>query len=261
MYKNKINTILLLIFLVNSLNADKLYEIQQKGYINIGVKQDFEPFGFIDSYGKLGGFDHDLAKYISNDLGVEAKLSIVTSKNRIDKLLDDEIDIIMASMTHSKKRDKLIDYSISYYFDGLAILTSKYVKVNHHFGFNGKKVGVIQGSSAGTTFRQKVYKARIVEFDNYNTALEALYLGKIDAVTTDATWCHIQANKSEGKLRVLPRLLSSEPYGFGIQQNQSNFVDAINFSLQNSVKDGTYRKLYQKWFKQEPTKLPEVWGN
>ena len=47
----------------------------------------------------------------------------------------------------------------------------------------------------------------------------------------------------------------------GIPENESNFRDAVNFAIQKSVSDGTYSKLYKKWFGEKPKKLPEVWPN
>ena len=258
MYK-KIITFILFILLSNTLYADKLAEVKKKGFMLAGVKADFEPFGFRDKYGNLIGFDIDLSKYIAKKLGIKVKYKVVTSKTRINLLEKDYIDIVIATMTHNVKRDKRIDYTISYFFDGLAILTTKYVKVNHHFGFNGKKVGMIAGSTSGVTFKRKVYKARMVEFESYDAALNALAIGKIDAITTDMVWCKQVAGKSEGKLRVLDKKLSDEPYGMGIASNESNFRDAVNFAIQDAVRDGSYTKYYNKWFHENPPKLPETW--
>ncbi len=47
----------------------------------------------------------------------------------------------------------------------------------------------------------------------------------------------------------------------GVPENESNFKDAINFAIQKAVSDGTYAKLYEKWFGKYPDRLPEVWPN
>ncbi len=249
----------ILTFFVNTVLGNKLNDIKSSGILKAGVKYDFEPFGFLDESGDVIGFDIDLLKYIANDLGVKLKLQQVTSQNRIEMLENGIVDIVAASMTHKQERDKRIDFSISYFFDGQAILTTKYVKVNHHFGFNGKRVGVIKGATRGETFRQKVPKAKIIYFDNYTKALEELNKGNIDAITTDMVWCATQAKKSHGKLRVLKKVLTTEPYGIGVAQNESDFLDAINITIQKAVLDGTYEILYLKWFGKNPEKLPEVW--
>lgn len=99
----------------------------------------------------------------------------------------------------------------------------------------------------------------MVYFQEYPQAVIALKRGKIDAITTDLVWCSTQAKDSKGKLKVTGGTISFEPYGMGLPENESNFRDAINFAIQNSVKDGTYKKLYKKWFGKNPDVLPEVW--
>jgi polar amino acid transport system substrate-binding protein len=41
---------------------------------------------------------------------------------------------------------------------------------------------------------------------------------------------------------------SSEPYGIGVPQNDSDWRDAINFAIQDMWADGTYKKIYDKWY-------------
>jgi len=239
--------------------ADKLAEIKSSGVLNAGVKFDFKPFGFVNESGKVVGFDIDLLKYIAKDLGVKVKFQQVTSKTRIPLVSGGQIDIAAASMTHKVQRDDTIDFTISYFFDGQSVLTRKNMKATTVKGFSGKKVGAIQGATSGDNFKKAVPGAKIVKFQEYPQAIMALKKGKIDAITTDLVWCSTQAADSKGKLKVVGKTISFEPYGMGIAENESNLRDAINFAIQNAVKDGTYTKLYQKWFGETPKVLPELW--
>lgn len=257
--KNIILKIALILVFISGLYADKLDDIKRTGIINAGVKYDFKPFGFIDKKGDVVGFDIDLLKYIADDLGVDIKFHQVTSKTRIPMVESGQIDIAAASMTHKITRDETIDFSISYFFDGQSILTRKDVRKRSAKEFSGLKVGAIQGATSGENFKKIVPDAQIVYFQEYPQAVTALRKKIIDAVTTDLVWCVTQAKESKGKLKVVGGTLSVEPYGMGIAENESNFRDAVNFSIQNSVKDGTYEKLYKKWFGENPKVLPEVW--
>ena len=252
--------IFLLLF-SSTVYSDMLKDIKKSGVLKAGVKHDFEPFGFVDQYGEVVGFDIDLLNYIANDLGVKLQTTRVTSKNRIEKLEDGFVDMVAASMTHKRDRDIPIDFSISYFFDGQSTLTRSNIMNKKARGFSGKKVGAIEGSTSGKNFKRLVPKARIVYFDSYDQSLESLKNGEIDAMTTDLVWCALQAKKSNGKLKVVGKILTFEPYGIGVRENESNFRDAVNNAIQKSVKDGTYLKLYKKWFDKEPKRLPEIWPN
>jgi polar amino acid transport system substrate-binding protein len=241
--------------------ADKLADVKEAGVLKAGVKYDFKPFGYVNEQNKVVGFDIDLLEYIAKDLGVEVKFQQVTSKTRIPLVSSGQVDIAAASMTHKVQRDETIDFTVSYFFDGQSMLVRKDERTRTAKGFAGKKVGAIQGATSGENFKKASPKANIVYFQEYPQAVMALKKGKIDAVTTDLVWCSTQAKDSGGTLKVTGGTISSEPYGMGIAENESNFRDAVNFAIQKSVTDGTYSKLYNKWFGEDPTQLPEVWPN
>jgi polar amino acid transport system substrate-binding protein len=257
---NKFKLIICSLVLVSSsLYADKLDEIKERGTMNAGVKYDFKPFGFINKSGSIVGFDIDLIKYIAKKMNVNVKFQQVTSKTRIPMLVSGEIDIVAASMTHKYSRDESIDFSISYFFDGQAMLVRSDEKQTSFRGFENRKVGAIQGATSGKNFKKIQPKAKVVYFQEYPQAVLALKKGKIDAITTDLVWCETQAKDSRKKLKVLNETISYEPYAVGLSENESNFRDTINFAIQEAVRDGYYEKLYLKWFGKKPTKIPEVW--
>lgn len=242
-----------------SIYADRLEDIKEKGVLKVGVKYDFKPFGFIDEKNEIAGFDIDLLKYIADDLDVDIEFVQVTSKTRIPMVEKGQIDLAGASMTHKIERDKKIDFSISYFFDGQSFLVRKGIKVKETKDLAKVKVGAIQGATSGANFKKLYPKSKVLYFQEYTQALVALKKGKIDAITTDLVWCSTQAKESNGELKVAGGVISVEPYGIGVKENESNLRDAVNFAIQNSVKDGTYLKIYKKWFAQKPKKLPELW--
>jgi polar amino acid transport system substrate-binding protein len=259
MFKKSFVALATLAVLTGSAYADKLADIKTSGVLKAGVKYDFKPFGFVNENNDVVGFDIDLLKYIAKDLGVKVKFQQVTSKTRIPLVAGGQIDIAAASMTHKVQRDDTIDFTISYFFDGQSMLVRSDCKATKAKEFAGKKVGAIQGATSGENFKKAVPDAKIVSFQEYPQAVMALKKGKIDAVTTDLVWCTTQANDSKGTLKVTGGTLSTEPYGMGIAENESNLRDAINFAIQDAVKDGTYTTLYKKWFGKNPTVLPELW--
>lgn len=239
--------------------ADKLEDIKTAGIINIGVKYDFKPFGYINDQGRLVGFDIDLSKFIAEKLNVSIKFFQVTSKNRMARLLRDEIDIIVATMTHKQSRDKEIDFSVAYFFDGQAMLVRENEIGKSYKDFKDRKIGAVKGATSGVNFKKLVPSARVIYFSEYPQALRALNRSNIDAITTDYVWCVTQANDSNGTLKVIEEKLSYEPYAIGLAENESNLRDAINNAIQELVREGIYSELHEKWFGFKPKKLPTVW--
>ena len=114
--------------------ADQLSDVKRAGVLKAGVKYDFKPFGFVNAKGKVVGFDIDLLKYVSKELGVKVKFQQVTSKTRIPMVAAGTIDIAAASMTHKQMRDDTIDFTISYFFDGQSMLVRKNEKKRSYKG-------------------------------------------------------------------------------------------------------------------------------
>lgn len=249
-----------LVFFTHSLyGADQLVQIKKKGSITFGVKNDFDPFGFVSRTGKVIGFDIDMAEYIAKNLGVKAKYKPVTSQNRIDKLLNGEVDVVIASMTHKVERDKKIDFTISYFYDGQAILARRGSKAQSYKDYEGKAVGAVHGASSGKVFEVIQPMAQVVYYDNYDDLIKALKSAQVDAVTSDYAFLQTKAKKSIGKLKVIGKPFTIEPYGIGVRENQSNLRDELNFIIQKSVKTGEYNKIYKKWFNKTPRKRPTLW--
>ncbi len=243
----------------SSIFADKLQDIKSQGFLIAGVKYDFKPFGFINEDGRIDGFDIDLIKYISSKLDVDVRFKQVTSTNRIKLLKNNKVDLVIASMTHKLSREKDIDFSISYFFDGQAMLVLNKDTRKHYSNYEGARIGAIKGATSGGNFKKLLPAAKMVYYNEYPQALRALNAGYLDAITTDLAWCSLQAIESRGKFKVLDDILSYEPYGIGVIENESNYLDEINKILQDSVLDGTYANIYEKWFGKLPAKLPEVW--
>src|SRR5438477_11050177 len=122
-------------------------QIKSRGKLIAGVKADTPPFGFIDQKNQLVGFDVDLMREIAKTLGVELELVKVTSPTRIPMLVSGNVDLVAASMTHTREREKVIDFSITYYTGGQSLLVAKTSTINGVKDLAGKQVGVQQGTT------------------------------------------------------------------------------------------------------------------
>jgi hypothetical protein len=60
-----------------------LDEIQQRGFIEIGVYADFAPWSFVKD-GKTVGVDIEIGKLIAAELGVEARFNVLASDENVD---------------------------------------------------------------------------------------------------------------------------------------------------------------------------------
>jgi ABC-type amino acid transport substrate-binding protein len=243
----------------------KVDEIMAKGKFVAGVKFDFKPFGFIDENNQLDGFDIDIMReFAKRWLGDADAVDFVqvTSANRIDKLVANEVDIVAASMTHKRERDEAIDFSQTYFLDGQSLLVRRDSGIRGLEDLGGKTVAAIQGSTSIDNIQQAADELGIaisvLPFQEYPQALEALKAGQVDALTTDSVALS-QFAKDNRDLEVVGGRFTSEPYGLGVPNYDDRFSDLVNFTLQEMKLDGAYDRLYKKWFGNDRPYAVEVW--
>src|SRR5262245_38530649 len=81
----------------------RLETIRKRGEIIAGIRRDIPPHNFIDGSGNWVGFDIDIAEKIANELGVKLRKVPVDELTRISFLQTGNIDIAVASMSHTWK--------------------------------------------------------------------------------------------------------------------------------------------------------------
>lgn len=98
--------ILLAVLLGSALpaQANRLDLIRHRGAVIVGIKADYPPFGMVDSAGRLVGIEADLAADLARRLGVELRLTAVTSGNRLQKLEEGSVDLIIATLGDTAQR-------------------------------------------------------------------------------------------------------------------------------------------------------------
>jgi polar amino acid transport system substrate-binding protein len=249
--------------------ASTYEQAMNKGAVRIGVRNDNPPMSFIDETGAWVGFDVDLAHALANQLDLMAELVVVDGTTRISFLQDGEVDISMASMNHTRKRDEAIDFSITYFWDNQSFLIRKdsYDSIDELIG---KTVAANAGSSVIPSWQAYAAErcdpsTEIVEFDDKLAAMQALRDGAVEGYSEDnITLLSLAAG--DPNLELLPGGHNPVQFGVGIPNNDSVWRDQVNFALQELWKDGTYQEIYDRWFvgPQKITDLPlagemEIW--
>ena len=161
--------------------------IQKRDFLKIGVKDNTRPLGFRDSQGRLQGLEIDLAKQLALELlGSEAKVQLEPVKNqdRLNVLLADQVDLVIARLTITPGRSRLVDFSDYYYLDGTGLITLQ-PNLKHLADFQNQAIGVINPSDTIAVIRSQLPQARLVGVNSYEEGLDLLQQGKIQAFAAD----------------------------------------------------------------------------
>ncbi len=244
-------------------------DVAARGTVRIGVRNDNPPLSFVTEEGEWVGFDVDLAHAIAAQMDLEPELIVVDGTTRISFLQEGRVDMSIASMNHTRKRDNAIDFSITYFWDNQSFLvrTGEYTAVEE---LMGKKVAANAGSSAIPSWI--AYSAahggpepEIVEFSDKLAAMQALRDGAVEGYTEDNITMLALAAGDPG-LELLPGGHNPVQFGIGVPNNQSAWRDQVNYALQELWKSGVFQEIYAHWFEgpDAPIQLPlggqmEIW--
>ena len=226
---------------------DTLEMIKTKGVITVGIKTDEYPFGYIDKNGKNAGFDADLSRLIAKELVGDpngVKFVGVDTHDRIMKLYNNTVDMVVATMSVTPKRKEIVDFSTSYYTAGQAILIRKGAKIHAIQDLKNKKVIVVFGSTSESSIRSSIPNVEVLGYKNYTEAYQALKSGKADAIIADDTILLGYALK-DNTVKLLPKRYSKEPYAiaFRKESNSQSLQHAVNSIIEAQYHNGTLKKL------------------
>jgi glutamate transport system substrate-binding protein len=222
-------------------------ELQDRGEITIGVKFDVPPFGFKNPQtGDVEGFDVDLGKAIAEKLGVQPNFIEAISDNRIPFLVDGTVDLILSTMTITKERDLEIDFSEPYYIAGGRVLVPEGSDVQGIQDLGGQRVCTARGSTYQVSVKQQAPDADLRLVDTYSECFELIQDGAVDAVSTDnviLTGMIVQ----DPSLLMVGEEFTTEPYGAGIVQGDTEFKEFVDGVIAEYKEDGRWEEAYQKW--------------
>ena len=164
-----------------------LQDIKDSGTLVIGVFSDKKPFGYVDETGEYQGYDVYFARRLAQDLGVELKLVSVDAPNRVEYLTSAKVDIILANFTVIPARAEVVDFALPYMKVALGVVSPDSALITTAAQLAGKTLIVSKGTTAETYFAENHPEVRLLKFDTYTEAFNALLDGRGDALSTDNT--------------------------------------------------------------------------
>ena len=224
--------------------------IVASGRLRVGVDQNTYLFGFRDSFsGELEGFDVDIARQVAAALfGDPSKIQFVTltSTQRIPALQQNQVDIVVRTMTVTCERWKDVDFSTVYYQAGQRVLVHRDSGYTDLDSLAGKRVCSAAGSTSLRNLANAPSKPVPVAVRDWTDCLVMLQQGQVDAVSTDDTILVGMAAQDPNTVVRGPRF-TDEPYGIAVAKGREDLVRFVNAVLERIRLDGTWAGLYQHW--------------
>ncbi len=235
--------------------AEKKDELKlvKPGKLTVGSDVAYPPFEYTNqTTGEYEGFDIDLAKELAERLGLELEVINTAWDGIIPGLLAHKYDVIISAMTITEERAKQVSFSDPYFEAKQVILAKKGSGIKGVEDLAGKKVGVQLGTT-GDFAAQKLIengiKFELVKYEDTPSALMAIEKGDIDAAIIDNFVAYLAQKNNPDVFEVIEdKTFEPEYYGIAVNKDNPALLEAINKALKEMKEDGTYDKIYQKWF-------------
>ncbi|MCG6877974.1 MAG: amino acid ABC transporter substrate-binding protein [Deltaproteobacteria bacterium] len=263
MMRGKLAVILLMVLFASPLAAKELTgtlrQIKETGQIRIGYRVAEPPMSFKDKDGKPKGYSIDLGKSIVTEvekkIGAKVKVQYVpvTAENRFNALVGNKIDILCGATTKTLSRSERVDFTQLTFVTGASLMTLQNNKDHDSSGFNGKKIGVVKGTTTAAFLKNLLQetstKAEIVFFDSAEEGVNALRKKKINAYAADQIVLIGIASKAQNRMdfAIDPNVFSFEPFAFAVRQNDADFRLVADRAISGLCRSKKIFEIYDKW--------------
>ncbi len=229
-----------------------LETVLKRGKLVVGVRVDAKPFGFIGKDGYNYGFDVDLGSHLSKSILNKYENAVefvpVTAQNRIAYLNSGKVDCLIAAMSITENRSKLMDFSSPYYHAGQAVLVNKGNPATTLKELNKQRVIIVFGATSEANVRHAIPDSPIIGYKNYDEAVKALKAGKANALIGDDSVL-LGYTYSDKTIKLLPGRYSVEPYAIAFRKGKESekLREYTNFFLKEYARTGKLSNLQRKW--------------
>lgn len=243
---------ILLLVLVSVLSSVMLFgckknETSAADTLIIGTNPEFPPFEYIEQ-GNIVGFDVDLMNEVAKLIGKKVEFKNMAFDSLLIAMQTGKINCIISGMTATDERRQHVNFSDPYFISKQAVLVPSGSDIKKFEDLKGKKIGVVIGYT-GDMVVTDMYKdtSSITRYEATGQAIMALTAKKVDATVLDMEPAKEYAANNEG-ITVLDTALAEEEYSIALPKENTALLEEINNALKTLKENGTYDKIYAKYF-------------
>jgi polar amino acid transport system substrate-binding protein len=229
--------------------------------IRFMTETDYPPFNFTGPNGNPAGFNVDLARLICDELKVACTIQMRRFDTLLDAISSNRGDAIIASMAVTPELRKQLDFSDLYYRTPARFVSRRDAVMQEVRPelLEGKKVGVVAGSSHEAYLKTMFTDAELHSYPNDEAVRQALQKGEVDLAFGDAISYAFWINGTDsanccafsGGPFIESRYFS-EGVGIAVKKGNDILRQALNWALFRIWEKGHYTDLWLRYFSVNP---------
>ena len=217
------------------------------------------PFVMADADNRPSGFGIDIVTAIGDKQGFRPNFIPHESTGNTGMLedLSKGADMAVSAISITDERRALVDFTNSHFESSQALLVPEGSTITTVNDLKGKKIAVVEGSVGEDMVSQiQAGNGSIVHNTSGWAAVQQVMRKEVDAAFSDAAPLTYYANNYKNqKLRVIiDPSLPKDYYALAVAKGKPELLKKLNAGIEQVKADGTFDKIYQKWFK---SSMPE----
>lgn len=242
----------------SSNESSVLQKVIKAKVLKVGMVLSIPPYESKTAAGKPEGYDVDLAQALADSLGAKLEVVDMSADARIPSIQTGKVDVLFTAITRTLERAQSIDFTDPYVASGPVIVALKGGKVSSLSDLNGKKVGVLKGTTYDALADEKLPDAEKVYFESNPDQTVALQNGQIDGYLQDGNSAAFDSSKNKALSLVKGDLGFPEYNAFATQKGDQEWLNYLNQFVFTIEADGTNKASFKKWFGTERPFSPRL---
>lgn len=224
--------------------------------LKVGTEGVYPPFSYHKG-SELTGFDVDYMRALGNKLGIQIQFVEVPWDSMFAALSSGRIDLVANQVTLNPQRQQLYDLSNPYIeTTGVVVVNDSNNSIHSLKDIRGKRAA--ENITSNWAEVAKAAGAQIVTVDGMDKAIQNLRQGSVDVMVNDqlAVKNYIAGSSNPG-IKIVAQTSDKSQSVFAARKN-TGYMTQINQGIADLRSDGTYQKLYDKYFTGGST-IPSDW--
>jgi len=218
----------------------------------VGAEATFAPFEYQNEQKEIVGFDVDVMNAIADKGGFKIKFVNTPFEGIFNFLAQGDRDLLASAITITDERKQTVDFSAPYFEANQLIVVPKDSKVTKFADLKNMKVGVQSATTGDEIVQKELGKSNpnIKRLESATLVMKELEGGGVEAVVSDngVIKNYIKNNPSEGFRFIADPDFPKEYYGIAVKKGNAELLAKVNQGLTAIKADGTYDKIYAKYF-------------
>jgi polar amino acid transport system substrate-binding protein len=223
--------------------------LKKDGELTVGSDIPYAPFEFYSPPGSktVVGFDIDLVRAAARTFGIS---KVTFQRQAFDTIFiavaQKRFDLAASSISITPQRAKAVLFSAPYFTANQSLMVRRGSDIKTTKDLAGKVIGAQTGTT-GADLAKTFKPDEVKTYQLIDDAFSALQAGRVDAVVNDFA-ISAYATKSKKNLVVVQQIATKEGYGLAFPKGSEALRNAFNRGLSTIKRNGTYDKIYKRWF-------------